>query len=161
MSNSAAIDLDKLVNECLAALPEESDNSVPAAETTMRERFFEFMVVILGNLYTKTPIAGALFDRSTMLRVTAGMEDGEAGKLTGRTEDWMRLEGLLRQQDGTKNYFLTRQTMAVLSTLTAAGTLGDVFDAVLARYGHSMPTANIRSTTRLLGSYFLTRLARS
>ncbi|MFO1033126.1 MAG: hypothetical protein U1E15_03210 [Hyphomicrobiales bacterium] len=106
-------------------------------------------------------MAAALFDRTTLLRVTTGMDDGDAGKLSLRIEDWMRLESLLRQQDGQKAYFVTRPTLAVLSTITSAGTLGEVFDRILKRYAESMPTENIRRSTRLLGSYFLSRVARS
>jgi hypothetical protein len=93
--------------------------------------------------------------------VTSGMDDAEAGRLTGRTEDWVRLEGLLRQQDGTKNYSITRSSLAVLSTLTATGTLGEVFEKILRRYAENMPSENLRRSTRVLGSYFLTRVARS
>jgi hypothetical protein len=95
------------------------------------------------------------------LRVTTGMDDSDAGRLTTRTEDWLRLEGMLRQQDGTKSYFITRSSLAVLSTITYAGTLGEVFEKILKRYQEAMPTEDIRRNTRVLGSYFLTRVARS
>jgi hypothetical protein len=157
---STAVELEDLVRDALAALTDEPGEAA-RADTTMRERFFELLVLILGNLYTKTPVAGALFDRATMLRVTAGMDDAEAGRLTGRTEDWVRLEGLLRQQDGTKNYSVTRPSLAVLSTLTATGTLGEVFERILRRYAENMPSENLRRNTRVLGSYFLTRVARN
>jgi hypothetical protein len=159
--SSTATEIEFLVKEALAALSDPAAELPAAPETTMRERFFELMVLVLGNLYTKTPVASTLFDRATMLRVTAGMDDGDAGKLTGRTEDWMRLETLLRQQDGQKAYFLTRPTLAVLSTITPDGTLGEVFDKILRRYIESMPSERIRRSTRILGSYFLTRIARS
>lgn len=157
---STGADLEDLVKDVLAALADEPGEAA-RAETTMRERFFELFVLILGNLYTKTPVASALFDRNTMLRVTAGMDDADAGRLTGRTEDWIRLEGMLRQQDGTKSYSITRTSLAVLSTLTSEGTLGEVFEKVLRRYAEAMPSENIRSRTRLLGAYFLSRVARS
>lgn len=157
---STAVELEDLVKDALAALADEPGEAA-RADTTMRERFFELLVLILGNLYTKTPVAGALFDRATMMRVTSGMDDAEAGRLTGRTEDWVRLEGLLRQQDGTKNYSVTRSSLAVLSTLTATGTLGEVFERILRRYAENMPSENLRRSTRVLGSYFLTRVARS
>jgi hypothetical protein len=150
-----------MVQECIAALGDEAANAPAHPETTMRERFFELMVLVLGNLYNKTPVAGALFDRTTLQRVTAGMDDSDAGRLSLRIEDWMRLESLLRQQDGQKAYFVTRPTLAVLSTITSVGTLGEVFDRVLKRYVESMPSEKIRSSVRLLGSYFLTRVARS
>jgi hypothetical protein len=157
---TAVVELEDLVKDVLAALADEPGEAA-RADTTMRERFFELFVLILGNLYTKTPVAAALFDRATMLRVTAGMDDAEAGRLTGRTEDWVRLEGMLRQQDGTKNYSITRSSLAVLSTLTKDGTLGEVFEKILRRYIEVMPSENLRRCTRILGSYFLTRVARS
>jgi hypothetical protein len=159
MTESAS-DLNKLVADCLTAIAEPAGEPSPP-ETSMRERFFELMVLILANLYTKTPVAAPLFDRATMLRITTGMDDNDAGRLTGRAEDWLRLEGLLRQQDGAKAYFVTRPSLAVLSTLTAEGTLGDVMDRILKRYQEAMPSTNLRAATRMLGSYFLTRVARS
>ena len=158
--NSANADLDVLVNDALTAIAEPPGGPAPA-ETTMRERFFELMVLILGNLYTKTPVAAPLFDRATLLRITEGMDDNDTGRLTGRAEDWLRLEGLLRQQDGAKAYFVTRPSLAVLSTLTAHGTLGDVMDKIVKRYAEAMPSENLRRVVRMLGSYFLTRVARS
>jgi len=157
---SAQIDLETLVHHAIDALKDATGEASPA-ETNFRDRFFELMVVILGNLYTKTPVAGPLYDRVTLLRVTTGMDDADAGRLTQRTEDWLRLEGLLRQQDGTKNYFITRQSMAVLSTLTQEGALGEVFEKVLQRYQAGMPSESLRRAARLLSSYFLTRIARS
>ncbi len=154
-------ELDQLVNSCLAQLEITAEPDQPENTAGMRERFFEFLVLILANLYGKTPIASPLFDRTTMLRVTMGMDDGEAGKLIGRTEDWMRIEGLLRQQDGQKAYFLTRPVLAVLSTLTSAGTLGEVIEKLLKHYASAPPSAAVRNSARLLGSYILTRLARS
>jgi hypothetical protein len=159
--STATVDLEDLVQDCVACLGDAAANDPAAPETTMRERFFELMVLILGNLYSKTPVAGALFDRTTLLRVTAGMDDADAGKLAQRIEDWMRLESLLRQQDGQKAYFVTRPTLSVLSTITSSGTLGEVFDRILKRYAESMPSENIRRSARMLGSYFLTRVARS
>lgn len=158
--SSLAPDLEMLAQNALAAL-KDPPGEAARADTTMRERFFELMVLILGNLYTKAPVASALFDRGTMLKVTAGMDDVEAGKLTGRTEDWLRLEGLLRQQDGAKAYFITRSSLAVLSTFTSTGTLGDVMDRVLRRYQEAMPSEDLRNATRMLGSYYLSRVARS
>lgn len=158
--SSVAVDLENLVQNALKAM-EDAPGEAAHAETTMRERFFELMVLILGNLYVKTPVASSLFDRATMMRITNGMDDVDAGKLTGRTEDWLRIEGLLRQQDGAKAYFLPRSSLAVLSTITTVGTLGEVFDRILRRYVQAMPSENLRTATRILGSYFLTRVSRS
>jgi hypothetical protein len=158
--STAVVDLDALVLTALTSLNEPT-GAEARPETSSRERFFELLVLILANLYGKTPVSAALFDRNTLLRVTTGMDDSEAGRFTTRTEDWLRLEGMLRQQDGTKSYFLTRTSLAVLSTITYAGTLGEVFEQILKRYQAAMPNEDIRNKTRVLGSYFLTRVARS
>ena len=155
------VDLEQLVLDCQTAIADASEGSPSPPETTMRERFFELLVLSLGNLYNKTPVAAALFDRTTMLRVTTGMDDNDAGKLTARGEDWLRLEGVFRQQEGQKAYYLTRPALAVLSTITSTGTFGDVLDAVLTRYQQSMPTPELRKASRMLGAYFLSRVARS
>ncbi len=154
-------DLDPLVKACIAQMAIAPLEAPPENTAGIRERFFELMVVILANLYGKTPVSSPLFDRATMLRVTKGMDDGDAGKLAGRTEDWMRIEGLVRQQDGQKAYFLTRPTLAVLSTLTSEGTLGEVLEKILAHYGKAVPSAAVRKSAVNLGSYILTRLARN
>lgn len=158
--SGSSVDLEVLVKAALDAMTGE-EGAAARADTMMRERFFELMVLILGNLHAKTPVASALFDRATMMRVTDGMDDVDAGKLTGRTEDWLRIEGLLRQQDGAKAYSLPRATLAVLSTITASGTLGEVFEKILQCYVEKMPTERLRSATRILGSYFVGRVARS
>ena len=158
--SATAPDLETLAQNALSALSDPPGEAA-RADTTMRERFFELMVLIFGNLYSKTPVAAALFDRATMTKVTAGMDDVEAGKLTGRGEDWLRLEGLLRQQDGAKAYFLPRHSLSVLSTVTSHGTLGDVMEKILRRYQEAMPSENLRTATRLLGSYFISRVSRS
>jgi hypothetical protein len=157
---AATTELDLLVQEAMQALVDPAGEALPE-ETSMRERFFELLVLILGNLYTKTPVAAALFDRNTLLRITTGMDDNDAGKLSQRSEDWLRLENLLRQQDGQKSYFVTRTALAVLSTITPDGTLGEVFDRVLRRYQEVMPSDNLRKATRMLGSYFIMKVSRS
>jgi hypothetical protein len=156
---AAVASLETFVKNAVAALADDPGDAAHV-DTTMRERFFELMVLILGNLYTKTPVASSLFDRGTMLKVTAGMDDVDAGKLTARTEDWLRLEGLLRQQDGAKAYFLTRSSLSVLSTFTSEGPLGDVMANVLKCYQNAMPSENLRSATRLLGSYYVNNVTR-
>jgi hypothetical protein len=154
--SAGASELENLVNQAMTALA-DGPGEPAHAQTTMRERFFEIMVLILGNLYTKTPVASPLFDRTTMLRITTGMDDGDAGRLAGRTEDWLRLEGMLRQQDGAKAYFCTTATLAILSTLSSKGTLGEVLAQILKRYQEQMPSETLRKSARDLGSYFLSR----
>lgn len=161
MANNST-DIEHLVAGVMAALdypPLEAD--APPPDTGMRERFFEMMVLVLANLYGKTPLAAPLFSRETMLRIVAGMDDNDAGKLAARGEDWLRLEGVLRQQDGQKAYFLTRPTLAVLSTITTQGTLGEVIERALAKYSEGPPAPQLRKSLVLIGAYFLSRIARS
>jgi hypothetical protein len=158
---AAATDLNVLVSDAISAIAVAQEGGAAHPDTSMRERFLELLVLILGNLYGKTPVAAPLFDRTTLLRITTGMDDNDAGRLASRTEDWVRLEGLLRQQDGAKAYFISRPSLAVLSTLTDAGTLGEVFDRILKRYVAAMPTEEVRRITRMLGSHFVSRVARN
>lgn len=160
--STPSTDLESIIASCIASLEATpNDAGEPDNGAGMRQKFFEFLVLILANLYGKTPIGSPLMDRVTMLRVTHGMDDGDAGRLVGRTEDWMRLEGLLRQQDGQKAYFLTRPSLAVLSTLTSIGTLGEVFEKVLKHYAKEPPAPSQRRAARILGAYFLMRLGRN
>lgn len=158
--SEAAFDLDPLVAEVLAAVQEPAPGELPDPATSMRERFFELMVVILANLYGKTPVAVSLIDRTTLQRVTAGMDDGDAAKLLNRGDDWIRLEGVVKQAEGQKAYYLVRPTLAVLSTLTSAGTLGEITEKILKRYGEEQPSPRLRKATRMIGSYILMRLTR-
>jgi hypothetical protein len=159
---TAANDLETIIANCIAELKKAPiEGEAPVNTAGMRERFFELMVLILGNLYGKTPVAAPLFDRNTLLRVTKDMDDGDSGRLAGRTEDWLRLESLLRQQDGQKAYFLTLPTLSALSTMTSAGTLGEVLEKILKHYATSAATPELRNAVCILGSQILTRLARN
>jgi hypothetical protein len=151
-------EIEKLVSR-FQALPAPVADAAPYENTaSMRERFFELMVLSLANLYGKTPVAVTLFDRMILKRVTDGLDDNEAGKLSLRTEDWMRLEWLVRGQEGTKAYFLSRMSLAVLSTMTSEGTLGEVLEKIQAQYAAQMPSPELRKVARLFGAYFITRL---
>jgi hypothetical protein len=160
--SSNANDIEHLVGSLVATLALPSvPADAPLPQTGMRERFFEMMVLVLANLYGKTPLAAPLFSRDTMLRITSGMDDNDAGKLSARGEDWLRLEGILRQQDGQKAYFLTRPALSVLSSITSQGTLGEVIERALAKYGEGQPPPELRKALVLIGSYFLSRVVRS
>jgi hypothetical protein len=73
----------------------------------------------------------------------------------------MRLEGIVRAADGQKAYALNRPSMAVLSTQTAIGPLGEVMERLARAYAEGNATPEIRRNARALGTYFLTRIARS
>jgi hypothetical protein len=154
--------LDILVQKTMTAIavapPPEGET---ATETTMRERFFELFVLSMANLYAKTPVASSMFDRNTIKVVSIGLDDNEAGRLSTRADDWIRLEGLVRVQEGQKNYTLNRVTLSVLSTITEHGTLGELFQRVAAAYADPGPTQELRVATRQLASYFMTRVSRS
>jgi hypothetical protein len=153
-------ELEQLVHDFGAVAARQTEDEGDAADpaTSMRERFFELLVLALANLYGKTPVASTLYDRTTLRRVTDGMDDNDAGKLSLRTEDWVRLEGLVRGQEGQKAYCLGRPALAVLSVATSGGTLGEVFEKILAQYATQNPTEELRRITRLFGAYFIARL---
>jgi hypothetical protein len=151
--------LERLVLRATDALGREPET--PEGEIITRERFMEFMVLSLANLFGKTPVAASLLDRSMTKAVCYGMDDGDAGRLSTRGDDWMRLEGLLRVQEGQKSYTLNRPSMAVLCTPTSQGLLGEVLERIMAAYAQPGPSNELRQVTRLLGAYILTRLSRS
>jgi len=151
--------LDLLVDRAISALSGPHEAVPP--DVAMRARFMEFLVLSLANLFGKTPVAASLLDRTMTKLVTEGMDDGDAGKLTARADDWMRLEGLLRVQEGQKNYTLNRPSMAVLCTSTSQGLLGEVMERIARAYVDPGPSAELRQVTRLIGAYIMTRLARS
>ena len=161
MTSDSPVDI--LARQVLAAIASSGEQSVAELEPTltMRERFFELLVLSLANLYGKIPVASSLFDRSMLKAVTGGLADTELGKLSDRAEDWIRLEGLVRVLEGQKSYTLNRSAIAVLSTETSEGSLGEVMEKVAACYGRNQQSAELRQRTRQLASYFLTNLGRS
>lgn len=150
--------IEDMVAQVEAALAEPLTDQPASPDITMRERFFELTVMILANLYSKTPLPVSLLDRTSIQRVTAGMDDGDAAKLASKADDWLRLEGVIKQQEGQKAYYLNRGTLAVLSTLTSKGALGEIMDRLLKRYGEGLPSTKLREATRLVGSYLVMRL---
>ncbi len=153
--------LETLVQEIadvLAAtpVPEGIDPDV-----STRERFMELLVLSLANMYGKTPVPVSPFSRAIMRTVTEAMDDNDAGAFTSRADDWIRLEGLVRVQEGQKNYVLNRMAIAVLSTCTAQGTVGEVMERIMRHYTETGPSIALRKLTRRFGGYFMTRLGRS
>lgn len=146
------------IMECLAT-PQAPEAIEP--EVSTRERFMELLVLSLGNMYGKTPVPVAPFSRAIMRTVIEGMDDNDAGSFTSRADDWIRLEGLVRVQEGAKNYVLNRMAIAVLSTATSHGTVGEVMERIMQYYIETGPTRGLRRLTRQLGGYFMTRLGRS
>ncbi|MBI2719133.1 MAG: hypothetical protein HYX36_10310 [Rhizobiales bacterium] len=150
--------LDIVIDAVVDQLPADA---VADPTPGTRELFLEFLAVSLGNLYAKMPLPSTLYDRTMMKIITSGIDDGEAGKLVTRAEDWMRLEGVVRAAEGQKAYILNRPSMAVLSTATEAGTLGEVLERVARTYAEQKTSPALRRNVRQLGAYFLTRLGRS
>ena len=147
--------IEKLVSETLATLDEPASDMPPGAETTFRERFYEMIVLALGSLFAKSPTAGQMYDRTTLNRLTAGMDDTDAANLTRRADDWIRIEGILTQTEGQKSYFLPLATLAVLSNEVSGILLGDLYERILKRYQGEMPSDNLRRCTRKLAAHFL------
>ena len=150
--------LDTLVQQ-LPAVTQGGEAGPPPTDYSQRERFMELIVLSLATLYAKTPVPASPFDRTMMKLITEGMDDNDAGKFSTRADDWIRLEGLVRVQEGQKNYCLNRMTLSVLSTPTAEGTLGEVFERVADAYMKG-PTPELRKLARDLAAYFMTRLGR-
>ena len=152
--------LDTLVQQALAALAEPPPEGPRAAFTaSMRERFMEVLVLSLAGLYGKTPVPSTPFDRALMKTVTDGMDENEAGKLSLRADDGIRLEGLVRVQEGQKNYTLNRGTLAALSVPAGDGTLGEFMERIAAAYINPGPTPELRAVTRKIGAYVIANLA--
>jgi hypothetical protein len=153
--------IEALFAETLAALKDPPSETPPGPETTMRERFYEIIVVALGNLFTRAPLSGQLYDRATLSRLIAGMDDTDAANLGKRADDWIRMEGILTQMEGQRAYFLPLPTMAALSTEVSGILLGELFDMVLKRYVEAMPSEALRRCARRLASHFLILLRKS
>ena len=147
--------LEMLVSETLAALEEPASENPPGPETSFRERFYEMIVLALGSLFAKSPTAGQMYDRTTLNRLTAGMDDTDSANLTRRADDWLRIEGIFTQTEGQKSYFLPLATLAVLSNEVSGILLGDLCEKILRRYQAEMPSDNLRRSTRKLAAHFL------
>ena len=145
--------LNDLVKAALAAF-DQPFNEKPS-EGSFRERFYELMVLAMGNLFPRMPTTGQIFDRVILQRVMLGLDDGDAANLGKRTDDWLRLEGMIKQEEGKRAYYLGRTTQAALSTMTPAGLLGDVFAKILRHYIDIGPSDELRQHTRSLAACFL------
>ena len=147
--------LDDLVQQAVAAFAEAGSDAPLAAEITIRDRFYELIVLALGNLFPRMPGTGNLIDRITLLRTMIGLDDNDASSLGKRSDDWLRLEGIIKQEEGKRTYFLPLQTLASLSIQTEHGLLGDVFAAILKRYTQDWPSENLRAATRALAAEYI------
>ena len=149
----------RIVAETAAISPLKGSD--PAGGPPICELFYELLVLALANLYGRVPLSSNLFNRAMLKVVTSELDDKEAGQLIARTEDWIRLEGLVRILEGQKSYTLNRVSLAVLSTPTAHGLVGEIMQKVAECYLEHVPTAELRGLTRQLASYFMMRLGRS
>ena len=152
--------LETLVRQIMDTLAARPEPQAMDPATSTRERFMELLVLALANMYGKTPVPVAPFSRAIMRNVTEAMDDNDAGAFTSRADDWIRLEGIVRVQEGQKNYVLNRMAISVLSTPTSQGTIGEVMESVLKHYIDVGPSLAVRKLTRQLGGYFMTRLGR-
>lgn len=145
-------DIETLVARAIASLATPSGDATAAADVTMRERFNELGLLALGNLFPRMPFTGQIYDRTTLVRITEGLDDNDAAGLGKRTDDWMRLEGIIKQEEGKRAYFLPLRTQAIMSLPTPSGLLGDVCATILKRYAESTPSAETRKATQALGA---------
>jgi hypothetical protein len=150
--------LDQMIADVMPHLP---PIEAAAAVPSMRELFLELLTVSLGNLYGKMPLPANLYDRVILKVVADGMDDNDIAKMTLRGEDWLRLEGIIRAAEGQKAYSLNKSTMAVLSTVTTEGALGSIMERITNAYSQGNATPELRRSARVLGAYFLTRIALS
>jgi hypothetical protein len=146
---------ETLVSNTLAAIKEPADTEPSTVETSMRQRFYEIIVVSLGSLFAKSPVAAQMYDRTTLLSIINGMDDTDASAFGKSADDWIRLQGLISQQEGKRAYYLPLQTLAALSGETSGILMGDLFAMVLKRYNSGTPSENLRTCTRKLASHFL------
>ena len=145
--------------ELSKSAPGRAANAKEAAPPT-RDLFLEMIVLALGALYAKVPMGSSLYDRATLKAALSHLADTEAGKIQSGTEDWMRLEGMVRALEGQKNYTLNGPSMAVLSTPTRHGLVGELMERLQQRYLAAPPTPELRAQARRIGSYFMSRLGR-
>jgi hypothetical protein len=129
-----------------------------AADLTCRELFYELLVLGLANLYGKVPLGSTLFDRGMIKAVTGHMYDNDAGKLVNKAEDWVRLENLVRAQEGQKSYAATAATLAALELQGPDGSLGLRMEKAAMAYAGEPPSPEIRRATRQLAAEFLKQL---
>jgi hypothetical protein len=155
------VELEDLVTRAMAALDEPANDAPPGPEISFRERFYELSVLAMGNLFPRMPATGQIYDRTTLNRVVMGMDDTDAAMIGKRTDDWLRLEGIIRQEEGKRAYYLPLASQAALSITTSAGLLGDVMGAILQRYIAANPSDNLRVATRALGAACIVILAKA
>lgn len=147
--------LDKIGDATTAGPPGQVE------EVPVRELFLELLVVGLANLYGKVPLASTLFERSMLKAVTGHLPDAESSKIMIRTDDWIRLEGLIRGQEGQKAYSLSLQSLAILSTETPDGSIGRLMERACDCYVRQVHTPELRHATRRLAAVFLNMMAQS
>jgi hypothetical protein len=141
----------------------EADRAVAAEVPPLapRELFLEILAVALGNMFDRTPVPGQLYDRAMMKPIAAGLADTDIAKITLRSEDWIRLEGIVRAAEGQKAYILNRPSLTVLATPTPEGQLGSVLARICRCYAEGSVTPELRAKARDLASYFMTHFGQS
>jgi hypothetical protein len=154
-------EIDTLAANIAAAIARPAPPAEARESYSTRGLFLELLVMALANLYAKVPLGSTLFDRATLKAVIGALDDTEAGKLQNRTEDWIRLEGLVRALEGQKSYTLNRPSLAVLSTASAHGRVGEIMERLHQRYLQQPAPPELRALTRDLASYFMSRLGRA
>ncbi len=132
----------------------------PVEAAPPRELFFELLALGMANLFTVVPLAAPLFERAILKAVVSHLPDTESSKLIVRADDWIRLEGLVKGQEGQKAYALSSQTLAILTTETPDGSIGRLLEQAYACYLRQAHTPELRQATRKLAAAFLNMMVR-
>jgi hypothetical protein len=83
------------------------------------------------------------------------MNDNDAGRLVSKAEDWIRLENLVRAQEGQKSYSATSATLAALELPGQDGSLGERMEKAATAYAGATPSPEVRRSCRMLAAEFL------
>jgi hypothetical protein len=134
---------------------------IPVEEVPPRELFFELLALGMANLFTIVPLAAPLFERAILKAVVGHLPDTESSKLIVRADDWIRLEGLVKGQEGQKAYSLSSQALAILTTETPHGSIGRILERAYGCYLRQAHTPELRQATRKLAAAFLSLMVRS
>lgn len=134
---------------------------ISVEEVPPRELFFELLALGLANLFAIVPLAAPLFERSILKAVVGHLPDTESSKLILRADDWIRLEGLVKGQEGQKAYSLSSLSLAILTTETPDGGIGNLLAQAYGCYVRQAHTPELRQATRKLAAIFLNLMVRS
>ena len=129
----------------------------PVEEVPTREFFFELFALGMANLFTIVP----LYEPAILKAVVGHLPDAESSKLIVRSNDWIRLEGLVKGQEGQKAHSLSSQALAILTAETPEGSIGQLLEKAYDCHTRQAHTPELRRATRKLAAAFLSMIVRS